>query len=123
MNLFVDYLARDFTIQLSFRAVSFNFPHLACSLCLTFPSHNFAILSPIRDLRCKDEVGIPPNSFFMVIPFVREIRRWIRRKKNLGNSSSDDEQVSPFFIAYDRFESDFQEYIIIRDHMSLNIFE
>jgi len=45
-----------------------------------------------RDLRCKEEVGIPPNSFFMVIPFVREIRRWIRRKKNLGNSSSDDDQ-------------------------------
>lgn len=45
-----------------------------------------------RDIRCKEEVGIPPNSFFMVIPFVREIRRWIRSQKNLGNSSSDDDQ-------------------------------
>lgn len=45
-----------------------------------------------RDLRCKEEVGIPPNSFFMIIPFIREIRRWIRSQKNLGISSSDDDQ-------------------------------
>ena len=33
------------------------------------------------DLACKPKLGLAPNSFFMVIPFLRDIKRWIQMKQ------------------------------------------
>ena len=44
-----------------------------------------------KDLRCKEISGFSPNSFFMVIPFVKALKKWISHKhKSSGhfNSSS-----------------------------------
>ena len=41
-------------------------------------------------MNCKANFGLAPNAFFMVIPFVKEIRRWIkhRRRKTSSDSST-----------------------------------
>ena len=33
------------------------------------------------DVACKPKLGLAPNSFFMVIPFLRDIKHWIKLKR------------------------------------------
>lgn len=33
-----------------------------------------------NDIVCKDNLGLNPNSFFMVIPFIRQLRLWVGAK-------------------------------------------
>ena len=40
----------------------------------SLPSHR-------TDLTCKAKLGLAPNSFFMVIPFLRDIKHWIKMKR------------------------------------------
>ncbi|XP_064620031.1 m7GpppN-mRNA hydrolase-like [Lineus longissimus] len=38
------------------------------------PSHK-------KDMTSKEKTGLNPNSFFMVIPFIRQLKKWIARKQ------------------------------------------
>ena len=33
------------------------------------------------DVSCKSKLGLAPNSFFMVIPFLRDIKHWVKLKR------------------------------------------
>lgn len=52
---------------------------------------------PIEQLPChrndmtpKSKLGLPPNKFFMAIPFIRPLREWIARLKGESTDSDDD---------------------------------
>ena len=49
----------------------FNIEHL--------PAHK-------KDMMTKQHTGLNPNAFFMVIPFIKPLRRWIARKQELNTS-------------------------------------
>ena len=36
--------------------------------------------SPSVEQQCKIHLKIPPNSFFMVIPFLRDLKKWVGHK-------------------------------------------
>ncbi|ELU02605.1 hypothetical protein CAPTEDRAFT_229101 [Capitella teleta] len=52
-----------------------------------------------KDPVCKQELGLNPNAFFMVIPFIRHLRKWIsqqqkgRSKETAAEDSEDNQKV------------------------------
>ncbi|WAR00760.1 DCP2-like protein, partial [Mya arenaria] len=40
-----------------------------------------------RDLVSKTQLGLNPNTFFMVIPFVKALRKWVGSRQNPGSTS------------------------------------
>lgn len=45
------------------------------------------------DMTPKSKLGLPPNKFFMAIPFVRPLREWISKRK--GESTDSDDDLAP----------------------------
>ncbi|XP_065127609.2 m7GpppN-mRNA hydrolase [Paramisgurnus dabryanus] len=43
-----------------------------------------------NDMTPKSKLGLAPNKFFMVIPFVRQLREWIAKRKGESTSSDED---------------------------------
>ncbi|XP_032220585.1 m7GpppN-mRNA hydrolase [Nematostella vectensis] len=46
-----------------------------------------------RDQVCKDNLGLNPNCFYMVYPFVKGLRRWISKQGKFGRSEKHSEAV------------------------------
>ena len=55
------------------------------------PSHK-------KDMMSKQHTGLNPNAFFMVIPFIKPLRRWIARKQ--GHHGSSDTNMSGSYVNY-----------------------
>lgn len=51
-----------------------------------------------KDIACKSHFNLPPNAFFMVIPFVKPLRKWIN--KQLGKTDSDFEKSNKLVHSY-----------------------
>lgn len=43
-----------------------------------------------NDMTPKSKLGLAPNKFFMAIPFMRELREWIAKRKGESTSSDED---------------------------------
>ncbi|XP_041361114.1 m7GpppN-mRNA hydrolase-like [Gigantopelta aegis] len=50
-----------------------------------------------RDQTSKTLLGMNPNNFFMVIPFVKNLRKWLSRKQGEENGSGDGKNASSSF--------------------------
>lgn len=41
-----------------------------------------------KDYTPKAKIGVGPNSFFMVLPFIKRLRRWVQEKNRPNNTGS-----------------------------------
>ncbi|KAI0233580.1 m7GpppN-mRNA hydrolase [Lamellibrachia satsuma] len=48
-----------------------------------------------KDTVCKQQYGLNPNSFFMVIPFVKSLRKWIAKKQGKSDNLQAESDSNP----------------------------
>lgn len=75
-----------------------------------------------KDMVCKQVFGLNPNSFFMVIPFIKHLRKWISQKLGLpGMTEAEYNAQKPSDVRAAKFKDSLAEPRVVSERHRLKL--